>query len=108
MDSTGPIQTLFKPFPLPTVSGMAAYSSENELAFLQMHTRAGFVAGVFFGRAEAPETGLVRLRAEALHRRGDAAVQRVPNSLAQTRDWFAPMNNPLGPSGPDGFPLCTW
>ena len=49
-------------------------------------------------------TGMCWPRAEALHRRGDAAVQRVPNSLAQTQGWFVPMNNPLGPSGPDGFP----
>jgi hypothetical protein len=53
MDSIGPNQTLFKSFPLPTASGMAAYSSENELAFLQKHTRAGIVAGVFFGQGGA-------------------------------------------------------
>jgi hypothetical protein len=32
--------------------------------------------------------------AEALHKRGDAAVQPVPNSLAQTKSMLAPMNNP--------------
>jgi hypothetical protein len=53
MDSIGPNQTLFKSFPVPTVSGMAAYSSENELVFLQTHTRAGIVAGVFFGQGGA-------------------------------------------------------
>ena len=47
MDSTRPIQTLFKPFSPADVPGVAAYSSENELAFLQKHTRAGIVAGVF-------------------------------------------------------------
>ncbi len=53
MDSTGPTQTLFNSFATPALPGMAAYSSEKELAFLQMHTRAGLVAGVFFGQGDA-------------------------------------------------------
>jgi hypothetical protein len=35
------------------------------------------------------------LMAEVLHHRGHAAVQPVPNSLAQTSFMFVPMNNPL-------------
>jgi hypothetical protein len=34
------------------------------------------------------------MMAEVLHKRGDAAVQLVPNSLAQTTNMLAPMNNP--------------
>src|SRR3569832_772128 len=34
------------------------------------------------------------IMAEVLHKRGDAAVQLVPNSLAQTKCMLAPMNNP--------------
>jgi len=32
------------------------------------------------------------IMAEVLHKRGDAAVQLVPNSLAQTKCMLAPMN----------------
>jgi hypothetical protein len=53
MDSTKPIQTFFNSLALPVAMGMAAYSSENELVFLQKHTRAGMIAGVFFGQGEA-------------------------------------------------------
>jgi hypothetical protein len=49
MDSTRPYQSLFNPLHRLTTLGVAAYSSENDLAFLQKYFSAGLVAGVFFG-----------------------------------------------------------
>jgi hypothetical protein len=75
---------LFEPL-RPILSGKAAFSSKNSLVFFKQYSDAGAVAGVFFDRrcsAAAPRKR--SMMAEVLHKRGDAAVQLEPNSLAQT------------------------
>jgi hypothetical protein len=71
-----------------TMSNKAAFSSKNGLPFLKHDSNAGIVAGVFFWPrrlAVQQDCGQREpIMAELLHQRGDAAVQLVPNSLAQT------------------------
>jgi hypothetical protein len=52
MDSTRPNPTFLTAQHCPTTSGMAAYSSKKDFAFLQLDSNAGIVAGVFFGPPE--------------------------------------------------------
>ncbi|MGV3655018.1 MAG: hypothetical protein ACO1N5_12465 [Noviherbaspirillum sp.] len=61
---------------------MAAFSSKNGLSLLKRFEDAGIVVGVFFDPV-VPDRSHGVAMAEALHERGDAAVQLVPNSLAQ-------------------------
>jgi hypothetical protein len=49
MHSTRPYLTFLTAQYRPIIAGEAAYSSKKELAFLQMDSDAGIVAGVFFG-----------------------------------------------------------
>jgi hypothetical protein len=49
MDSTRPHQSFFTSLQSSTLSGVAAFSSKKELAFLHKYSSAGFIAGVFFG-----------------------------------------------------------
>ena len=49
MHSTRPYPTFLTAQDRPIMSGEAAYSSKKELAFLQIDSDAGIVAGVFFG-----------------------------------------------------------
>jgi hypothetical protein len=49
MDSRRPNRSnLFAPF-IPTMSEQAAFSSKNGLVVLKQYSRAGAIAGVFFG-----------------------------------------------------------
>ncbi len=52
MDSTRPNPTFLTAQIHLMMSGVAAYSSKKDLAFLQMDSDAGMTAGVFFSQPE--------------------------------------------------------
>ncbi len=52
MDSTRPNPTFLTTQARQILSGMAAYSSKKDLAFLKIDSDAGIAAGVFFSQLE--------------------------------------------------------